>query len=158
MTRRNSNGFTLIETLVAMAVIGAGMLLAARMQLMAIQNTQGGYMRAQAANVGYEIIDRMRTNIPALSGGNYDIASADASPGAMDCTGATANCSTAQMAQADQFWWRQTLSQTLPSGNGAITTTDSGDFTTVTVDITWIDPYSAADGSEQTSIVAELPQ
>jgi len=79
-------------------------------------------------------------------------------PAQWTARGATANCSTAQMAQADQFWWRQTLSQTLHSGNGAITTTDSGDFTTVTVVITWIDPYSAADGSEQTSIVAELPQ
>ena len=158
MTLHNSKGFTLVEILVAVLVIGSGIMLAARMQLMAIQNTQGGYLRAQSANLSYEIIDRMRTNIVALSNGNYDIQAADATPAEVDCGGSSANCTPSQMAQYDQYWWRETIGRALPSGTGAIATTDSGGFTTVTVDMTWVDPYSAAAGSEQITITAELPQ
>jgi type IV pilus assembly protein PilV len=158
MTLRNSKGFTLVEILVAVLVIGAGLMMAARMQLIGIQNTQGGYLRAQAANLSYEIIDRMRTNIVGLSAGDYDMLVDDDSPTEITCGGATANCTPAQMAQYDNYWWRQTISRALPSGTGSIATTDSGDFTTVTVSMSWVDPYSAADGNEQTIIMAELPQ
>jgi type IV pilus assembly protein PilV len=156
MTNRHSKGFTLIEILIAILVIGAGFLLAARMQLMAIQNTQGGFFRAQAAYLGYEIIDRMRTNIPGVSAGSYDLTSAEATPDPIDCKGPTADCTTTDMAQFDQIWWRTTLSRALPSATGAIATTDDGDFTTVTVNMTWIDPYSAANGADQSVITAEL--
>jgi type IV pilus assembly protein PilV len=156
MTNHHSRGFTLIEVLVAILVIGAGLLLAARMQLVGIQNTQGGYMRSQAAYLGYEIVDRMRTNIPAVSAGSYDLASTDGTPVEVDCKGTDADCTTADMAQFDQFWWRTALGNALPSATGAIATVDDDDFTTVTVNVTWMDPFSVADGAEQSVITAEL--
>jgi type IV pilus assembly protein PilV len=156
MTNHHSKGFTLIEILVAILVIGAGLLLAARMQLMAIQNTQGGYFRAQAAYLGYEIVDRMRTNIPAVSAGDYDLASTDGTPVEVDCKGPSADCTIAEMAQFDQFWWRSALDNALPSATGAIATVDDGDFTTITVNVTWMDPFSVANGAEQSVITAEL--
>jgi len=71
MSHRNSNGFTLIEILVSIVVIGVGLLGTARMQMLAIQNTQGGYFRAQASNIGYDIIDRMQGSCRQLYDGGY---------------------------------------------------------------------------------------
>jgi len=156
--RKPTSGFTLVEILVALVVVGIGLLATARMQLLAIQNTQGGYMRAQASNIGYDIVDRMRGNTPAVTNGDYDLAAGDATPGQIACKGAGADCSTAEMAQFDLYWWRETVDEFLPSGTGAIATVDDGVITTVTISLTWIDPYSAADGAEQNVFTAELPR
>jgi len=158
MNRKNENGFTLIEILIAVVIMGVGMLITAKMQLVAVQNTQGGYMRAQAANIGYDVIDRMRSNIPAVTAGNYDIAAGAAKPGPIDCKGNDSDCSTAQMAQFDQFWWRETIEEFLPNGTGGIVTADNGTFTKITVTLSWVDPYSAAQGAEQNVFTAELPR
>jgi len=155
---RHADGFTLIEILIAVVIMGVGLLITAKMQLVAIQNTQGGYMRAQAANIGYDVIDRMRANIPAVTNGNYDIVAAAAKPAPVDCKGNDANCSTVRMAQFDHFWWRETIEEFLPNGTGAIVTADNGTFTKVTVTLTWVDPYSIAQGVEQNVFTAELPR
>ena len=158
MNRKNENGFTLIEILIAVVIMGVGLLMTAKMQLVAVQNTQGGYMRAQAANIGYDVIDRMRANVPAVTAGNYDLAGGAAKPAPIDCKGNDADCSTAQMAQFDHFWWRETIEEFLPNGTGAIATADNGTFTKVTVTLSWVDPYSAAQGAEQNVFTAELPR
>jgi len=158
MRLKKSSGFTLIEILVAIVIIGVGLLATAKMQLLAVQNTQGGYQRAQASNIGYDIIDRMRNNTPAVTNGDYDIGAGDARPAPIDCKGADADCSTVEMAQFDHFWWRGSVDEFLPSGTGAIETEDNGTFTKVTITLTWIDPYSAADGAEQNVFTAELPR
>ena len=153
---RNNHGFTLIEILVAIVVLGIGLFGAAKMQLVAIQNTQGGYLRAQASNIGYDIIDRMRANTLAVTSGDYDISDDDNTPAQIDCKGADADCSTAEMAQFDQYWWRQTVDELLPNGAAGIVTVDNGTTTKVTISVTWIDPYSAADGPVQNVFLVEL--
>ena len=153
-----SRGFTFVEILVAIIIIGVGLLATARMQLLAVQNTQGGYLRSQASNIGYDIIDRMRANTPAVTNGNYDLAAGDATPAQITGKGAGADCSTAQMARFDLFWWRQAVVGNLPNGTGAIATVDNGTITSVTITLTWIDPNSAADGAEQNVFTAELPR
>jgi type IV pilus assembly protein PilV len=158
MKFHNHKGFSLIEVLAAMVVLGVGLLATAKMQILALQNTQGGYMRAQVSHISYDIIDRMRTNPNAVTTGSYDLAETDDTPGIINCKGAAANCTAANMAQFDHYWWRSTIREFLPNGTGAITTVDDGTFTTVTIDVTWIDPYSAAAGPEQSVMIAELPR
>lgn len=155
---RQSSGFSLIEILVAVLILGVGLLATARMQIAGIQNTQGGYMRAQASNLAYDMVDRMRTNTPAVTDGDYDLAIDGATPTVVACKGQAVSCSTTEMADFDQFWWRSTIDAFLPSGAGSIETEDNGTFTTVTVTLTWFDPTSAADGAEQNILTAELPR
>jgi type IV pilus assembly protein PilV len=158
MKFHNNNGFSLIEVLAAVIVLGVGLLATAKMQILALQNTQGGYMRAQVSHISYDIIDRMRTNPLAVTNGSYDLAEADDTPGIINCKGSGANCTAANMAQFDHYWWRTTIDESLPNGTGEITTVDDGIYTTVTINITWIDPYSAANGAEQSILIAELPR
>ncbi len=158
MNIKNSRGFTIIEVLVSMLILSFGVLSLGVLQITALQNTQGGYLRSQATILAYDIVDSMRANIPAVTGGDYRLTFEAQTPAAVDCYGDEADCSTDQMASADLNRWRTVLGNYLPSGNGQVGTVDIGDSTQVTVSITWVDPYSVESGNEQLVMLAELPQ
>ena len=158
MTINNSKGFTIIEVLVAMVILSVGVMGLGVLQLAAMQNTQGGYMRSQAAILAYDIIDSMRANIPSVAAGDYVLNFAQATPVAVDCYGLLANCTTRQMAISDLFRWRNVLGNYLPSGTGQVSTVNVGLTTQVIVAVTWLDPYSAEGGNEQLVLISELGQ
>ncbi len=158
MNIKNSNGFTIIEVLVAMVILSIGVLGLGILQLTALQNTQGGHLRAQASILAYDIIDSMRANIPALTDGNYRITLATATPATVDCYGSAADCVISQMATSDLNRWRTLLGNYLPAGNGQVESLDLGGTTQVTVTVEWLDPYSAASGNEQLILMSELTQ
>ena len=158
MKFNKSKGFTIIEVLVAMIILSIGVLGLGVLQLTSLQNTQSGQMKSQASIMAYDIIDSMRTNIPSVNSGSYGITLATDTPDAVNCYGGQADCTAAQMAISDVNHWRTTLGVSLPSGNGGIATTDLGDTTLVSVTISWIDPYSAADGNEQIVLTSEMPR
>jgi type IV pilus assembly protein PilV len=158
MNIKKSKGFTIVEVLVAMVILSIGVLGLGVMQLTSLQNTQGGQMTSQASILAYDIIDSMRTNAPSVTAGNYAIAIGTATPEAPVCYGAEADCTGAQMATSDVNHWRAALGNSLPSGNGSIATADLGGSTLATITITWVDPYSVANGNEQIVLTAELLQ
>ncbi len=158
MNINTSKGFTIVEVLVAMVILSIGVLGLGVLQLTSLQNTQGGQMKAQASILAYDIIDSMRVNIASVTAGNYGIAIDSETPATTNCYGADADCTAAQMATSDLNHWRTSLDSVLPSGTGGITTTDIGGSTLATITITWVDPYSAANGNEQVVFTSELPQ
>jgi type IV pilus assembly protein PilV len=151
-----SNGFTIVEVLVALIILSVGTLGLGMMQMTSVRTTQGGYMRSQATILAYDIIDSMRANSPGTSNGNYNILLADATPIAVNCYGVAADCSTAQSATSDIVRWRTMLANHLPTGNGQVATADLVTRTGVTVTVSWLDPYSANVGAEQIVLVTEI--
>lgn len=158
MDIKNSRGFTIVEVLVAMVILSFGVLGLGVLQLTALQNTQGGYLRSQATILAYDIVDSMRANIPAVTGGDYRITFTAETLATVDCYDSEIDCSTNQMASADLKRWRTVLSNYLPAGNGQVGTVNIAGTTQVTVEITWVDPYSVESGNEQMVLLAELPQ
>ena len=158
MNIKNSSGFTIIEVLVAMVILAIGVLGLGILQLTALQNTQGGHLRAQASILAYDVIDSMRANIPAVTGGDYGITFAADTPAAVNCYGSEADCATNQMATSDLNRWRILLDNYLPAGNGQVELLDLGGTTQVTVTVQWLDPYSAESGNEQVVLISELIQ
>ncbi len=158
MLRNKTKGFTIIEVLVSLVILSIGVLALGILQLVSIQNTQGGYLRSQATILAYDIIDSMRTNIPAVTNGDYRLTFAAATPAAVNCYGLAADCASGQMALSDINRWRTVLANYLPSGNGQITTVLNATTTQVTVSIQWFDPFTAESGSEQVTLLAELRQ
>jgi len=143
-----SNGFTLIEVLIAALVLSVGLLGLAGLQAASIKNNLSAYNRSQATQLAYDMADRMRANKNAsldpatgnvIAGSTYltmDLADAAAQASCAAVTG----CSGAQMAENDLFQWNAALTGTLPSGTGTITVVAATRVFTITVN--WDDNAS----------------
>ena len=142
--KRSQRAFSLIEVLVALVILAIGMLGIARMLLLSQKSNSSSYIRQQAIQSSYDIIDRMRANRLAAIAGNYTIsnlvtsgAPTVPSPPATNCD--TTTCTTAQLATYDTWYWLATDVTQLPNGCGAITTALSGINTLITVTVQWND-------------------
>src|SRR5690554_5777522 len=78
---RRSKGFSLIEVMIAVFVLGVGLLGFALMQTMNVRFTQSANFRTQATNLSYELLDQMRVNRILASSyvGSYAASTADGS-------------------------------------------------------------------------------
>ena len=94
---RRHAGFSMIELLVAVLVMGIGVLGITALQMVSLQNNRGALMRGEASLRTYDVMDRIRAN----PSGNYGgVAFGDAPPAANDCM--ANNCTAAQMTAFDQ--------------------------------------------------------
>ena len=66
---RAQGGMTLIEVLVALLILGVGLLGAAATQLKALKYTDSSRMTSQASFIAYDMLDRIRAN----SGADYSV-------------------------------------------------------------------------------------
>lgn len=57
-----SQGFTLVEVMVAVIVLAIGLLGMATLMMNSLQSSESAYSRSQATLLAYDIIDRMRAN------------------------------------------------------------------------------------------------
>ena len=133
--RRGSGqqGFTLLETLIALVVLSVGLLGVAKLVVGAVHANDSGYMRAQATQLAYELLDQMRANRPGAMAGNYATG-----PGALTNCNAAA-CTPAALAGLDIYNWDQRLAQTLPGGVGTVVTAAGVGGTIATITVGWDD-------------------
>ena len=78
--RGKAAGFSLIEVMVAVLVLGVGLLGFALLQTMSVRFTQSANQRTQATNLAYDMLDQMRANRIAAGQyvGNYAAATSGA--------------------------------------------------------------------------------
>jgi len=69
-SKKPQEGMTLIEVLVAVLILGVGLLGAAMIQLNALKYTDSSRMTSQASFIAYDMLDRIRAN----SGADYTVA------------------------------------------------------------------------------------
>lgn len=121
-----TRGFTLIEVLVALLVLGIGLLGVAGLQSATLGLNHGSYMRSQATVLAQDVVDRMRANQRGTENGSYDQGTATQNNGCTQVTG----CTVAEMAQHDLFEWQALLASELPQGEGVVcidSTPEDGD-------------------------------
>lgn len=124
-TRRlHEAGFSIIEVLVALLVLAIGLLGLAALQAQGLRFNHDAYVRTQATNSAYSIIDRMRANRA-----NVALYTGPDPGGACDPTTAGATM--------DLNCWYRGLAAALPGGSGLITANATANFFDVTV--RWID-------------------
>ena len=102
-TPKRARGFSLVELLVAVLIMGVGVLGVTGLQMVSLQNNRDALLRSEALQMGYDIMDRIRVN----STGNYAILFDDDPVAPNDCF--AGNCSAAQMAVFDLSVWKCSL-------------------------------------------------
>ena len=157
---RSNRGFTMIELLVAVLVMGIGVLGITALQMVSLQNNRSALVQGEAVQFAYDMMDRIRANpVGAVPGQAYDgINFTDSPPGGVDCV--ANNCSQAQMVTFDEAIWKcslgaynsdatcvafraggvlpaQTAQPGLPGGDGSVAVDGAG---IVTVSVTWQEP------------------
>jgi type IV pilus assembly protein PilV len=124
--RRGSDGFTLIEILVAMLLLAIGFLGLAAVQAKSLAETQNTQFRSKADVLLRDIADRMRANREAAAAGRYVIDVDAVSTGELpaDCplNLTTPNC----LAQRDLVLWMNAIDDALPEPHVTIADGGSG--------------------------------
>ncbi len=102
-------GFSLVEVLVSLVILSIALLGSAALTATSLKNTNTAYYRSQVTVLADDILDRMRANIAAARGEQYDISD-----------GPTYKAALGSMARYDCTEWIATLGQTLPDGTGTV--------------------------------------
>ena len=115
-----TQGFTLLEVLIAVVVLSFGLMGLAGIQAVGVRNTHSANLRTLAVQQAYDMADRMRANATGVAAGNYNAITATipADPG---CIGI--GCIPAQLRDYDQRIWNLNNAAMLPSGSGTVTAT-----------------------------------
>lgn len=130
---RQSAGFSLIEVLVSVLVLGSGILGMASLQLNALKYNQVAAVRSQATFLAYDITDRMRANRTKARAGSYDISLNASAPAGSN------------IVATDLQQWRAALDEQLPDGKGAVQR-DAGKFI---ITVQWDESRVAGAASQQ---------
>jgi type IV pilus assembly protein PilV len=134
---RTIRGFTLIEVLVTLVVMGVGLLGMASLYAVSLRSSGSAIYRMQAVNLASDLADRIRANRTA--GTNYE-----GTPTAHDCE--TRDCSPKEMAENDLFTWQAQINATLPgNASGTVDVDDSTEPSTYIITIKWQEPGQAED-------------
>ncbi len=96
---KKQQGFSMIEVLVSLIVIGVGMLGLTSLQIASLKSTNNAHSRNTAVMLAMEFSDRMRANPLGVSGGFYDN-NVNCTTNEDQCKG-TATCTPQAIARAD---------------------------------------------------------
>jgi type IV pilus assembly protein PilV len=94
----------MIELLVAVLVMGIGVLGITGLQMVSLQNNRGALVRAEAVQLAYDMLDRVRAN-PGANYGPLNLTTAPVAP--TNCH--TTDCTQPQMVTFDQSVWKCSL-------------------------------------------------
>ncbi len=114
MRNTHATGFTLIEVLIAVAILSFGMLGIAAMQITGVRANQGSIVRSQATFIAMDMTERMYANRGGTRAGLYNFTSTAATScaalpaGYVKCSEdlsstSRSSCTSAQMATYDRF-------------------------------------------------------
>jgi len=135
--RADQRGFSLIEVLISMLVIGFGLLGLAMMQTLSVRYAQSANYRTQATNLAYDLLDQIRAN-RALAAQFTEINEASfAAVTGKACSRAVDKFVTPAESAAR---WKCQVRATLGGGAHAVVT-QAGTQTSVT--ISWSDAHDA---------------
>jgi len=159
---RRATGFTLVEVLVAVVVLSIGLLGVGKMVLYAARANGSAYMRSEATQQAYAILDYMHANRAGALAGAYTIAIGAQPVAAQDCFAAGPCTTQAAIANYDLAQWKAQLAAVLPAGDGsvAIAVDPTNTQTLVTVTVQWDDTgalatFAPAAVGPPTSVVLE---
>ncbi|HET6724948.1 MAG TPA: type IV pilus modification protein PilV [Gammaproteobacteria bacterium] len=155
--KKSSRGFSLVEILIALVILGVGLLGLVGLQVSSLHASDGAYLRTQASVLAYNLFDRMRANVDQAKAKAYDRAMDDAAETtSSNCV--TNSCSASELADWDLAQWMAQVTTDLPDGKASITTTQASGNSQVTVTLQWLqrDIQPGKDASTDNNSTASL--
>ena len=145
-----SGGFTLIEVLVSIVILSIGLLGIAKLMLFSSRSNDSAYLRSQATELAYEILDNMRANRQEAINLTYiHRAGRDGNHGGaarrhLSRRGAVHDhpaCLVRRLSMEAALGHGQTsgLPGALPTGRGSVAAATVGTQTTVVIQVFWDD-------------------
>ncbi len=98
---KNQSGFSLIEIMIAALVLSIGILGVAGLQIIGMKGTQQSHMKQQAVAVLHSLTERMHSNKPGVTAGNYAADSNTFDCSALPNCAVGNNCTPQQIATVD---------------------------------------------------------
>ena len=116
--RRRCAGMSMVEALVAVLIVGMGLMGVASLIVESVRNGHGALLRTQAVNLVSDMVERIRAN--PLGTDAYDCARYSAGPALLGCSPSGAapggvNCTARELAEDDLAEWRSAVTRALPS-------------------------------------------
>lgn len=138
LTNTTESGFTLIEAMVSMVVLAVGMLGIAGMYIEGLRSGHMSISYTNAVTLAADMADRIRANSLGLNGyvgaGNGN-GTAGANNG---CVNGVIDCTPAQLASDDLFWWYQEVKNLMPAGRSAsVAVVNAPPVDQYTITLTW---------------------
>jgi type IV pilus assembly protein PilV len=166
MQRRQAGGFSLIEALITIVVVGVGLIGLAKIQAAAVGNTQISRVRSLVALQTESLVAAMHGNrafwavaltAPAtfsVSGTTVTDSNSVLSTTVTKCKGS--KCSSTELAAYDVQQWAKTMNANFPGY------TATGNCTTVVpvncnITVTWIEKYIAVNSTTASAAAAAQP-
>ena len=109
-------GFSLVEVLVALAVLAVGLLGAAALAVDTVQAQHRGMLRAQAQRLAADFAERLRGNRAGL----LAYREAPARFGCVSGASPGRRCTPEELAREELADWRADIARTLPGGRGEV--------------------------------------
>lgn len=134
-------GFSMIEVLVTMMIIALALLGAAGLQANALRINKSGESRVQAVFLAADLAERLEANRAGAVDGVYAVANSS-TPSDSGSACDTSACNASQLADFDLSQWEYAVSQTLPQASWTVAHTTTGNPSTYTISIRWVDRRS----------------
>lgn len=147
------SGFSLIEVLIALLVVAIGLLGLASLQARGLKFNHDAYVRSQATNMIYDVVERMRARrTPRHEDWGWDSATMPPDPALQGFTATppTGACNpTASTVASELRCWNDAIAAAVPtsSANPGTITLNNTDNNYYDITITWFDRESAANKS-----------
>lgn len=137
-------GFSMIEVLVTLLIISLALLGTAGLQAYSMRLNQGGQFRSLAVFLAADLAERMEANRSGAIAGSYALdsttgASFLANGGAASSACVSGACTGGALATYDLLQWQSAVAATLPQSSWSVVQAVSGNRTTYTIAINWVD-------------------
>lgn len=156
LLRQNQRGVSLLEILISLFILAAGLFGLSSLQMASLKNVNNAQFHTIATTYAYDMAERMRSNKDGIENGAYDDIKSSVSKAPNCISDASTVCSSSEIAEYDGYIWNSQIKSDvnvggLPSGEGTVLK----DGSTYKITIKWkeLQSNSAVNGDDATFIL-----